>query len=84
MRVVLDNDTTTRDKFPLNGLCMTKGGYGGVSMILKTGMEVSQDYIVFNYGPPRPHKFTNYQYISTVAGPGFKPSLKFVLPGNIK
>ena len=28
-------------------------------MILKTGMELAQDYIVFNYGPPIPQKDLN-------------------------
>ena len=51
---VLDNDTTTRDKIYLNGLGMKKGKSGGASMILKTGIEVAQDYTVLNYGPPRP------------------------------
>ena len=48
LREVLDNDTTTRDKSYLNGLNMTKGESGGVSMMLKTGMEVAQHYNVFN------------------------------------
>ena len=54
LRKVLDKDTTTRDKSYRNGLNMTKGKSGGVSMMTKTGMEVAQDYAIFNYGPPRP------------------------------
>ena len=48
LRGVLDNNATTRDKSYLNGLNMTKGESGGVSMMLKTGMEVAQHYYVFN------------------------------------
>ena len=48
LREVIDNDTTTRDKISLNGLWGTKGESGGVSMMLKIGMGVSQDYNVFN------------------------------------
>ena len=44
------------DKIPLNGLVMTKGKARGLSMILKTGMEVAQDYNVFNCGHPRLQK----------------------------
>ena len=35
LREVLDNDTTTRDTISFNGLGITKGESGGVSMILK-------------------------------------------------
>ena len=42
LREILDNDTTERDKSYLNGLNMTKGESGSVSMILKTGTEVAQ------------------------------------------
>ena len=38
LREVFDNGTTTRDKISLNGLGTTQGEYGGVSMMLKTGM----------------------------------------------
>ena len=48
------NGTTTRDKISLNGLCTTKGESGGVSMMLKTGMEVPQNYTIFNYGTQIP------------------------------
>ena len=34
----LEKNTTTREKISLNGLGMTKGAYGGVSMMLKIGM----------------------------------------------
>ena len=62
LRGVLDNETTPRDKIYLNGLGMIKGKSGGASMMLKTGMEVDQYYIVFNYSPPRPQKDLKYQY----------------------
>ena len=48
------NDTTTRYKFSLNGLGVTKVEYRGVTTMLKTVMEVAQDYTVLNYGPQRP------------------------------
>ena len=51
---VLENETTPIDKISLNGLGMIKGKSRGASMMLKTGMEVDQYYIVFDYGPPRP------------------------------
>ena len=56
LRGFLENDTTTGDKNFLNGLGMTKGESGGVSMIMKTVVEVAQYYTVFNYIPPRPTK----------------------------
>ena len=43
LREVLDKDTTTRDKNSLNNLGITKVEFGGVSMMLKTVMEVAQD-----------------------------------------
>ena len=52
VREFLENETTTRDKFPLNLLGMTKGKPRCASMMMKTGMEVSQYYTVFSYGPP--------------------------------
>ena len=36
-------------------LSITKGESGGLSTMMKTGMEVSQYYTVFNYIPPRPN-----------------------------
>ena len=48
MREVLDKDTTAREKVSLNGLGMKKGQFEGVSMMLKTGMKVAQDYTVFD------------------------------------
>ena len=45
-------------------LGVTKGKSGGVYMILKTRMELAQNYNVFNYGPPIPHKFTKSQDIT--------------------
>ena len=41
LREFLDNDITPRDKIYLNGLVMTKGKSRGLSMMIKTGMEVS-------------------------------------------
>ena len=63
---------------------MTKGKSGGASMILKRIMEVYQDYIIFNYGPLRPHKHLNSQDIPIVSQAGMKPEPKCVLPGHIK
>ena len=84
LREVLDNDTTTKYKSYLNVLGMTKGESGGVFMMLKTGMEVAQDYTAFNYGPPRPQKYLNPQDRKIVAGPGMNLAQKFVLPGHSK
>ena len=54
LREVIDNGTTTMDKPPLNGLGVKKGEPGGVSMTLKTGMEVAQYYIFLKiYKVPR-------------------------------
>ena len=74
LREVLDNNTITRDKSHLNGLGMKKGESGGVSMMLKIGMEVAQYYNVFDYGPPRPQKDLNLQDRTIVAVPGTKPA----------
>ena len=52
LREVIDNDITPRQKIPLDRLVMTKIKSGGLSMMLKTGLEVAQDYNVFSYGPP--------------------------------
>ena len=46
-------------------------------MFLITVMEVDQNYTVFNYGPPTPHKELNYQGIIIVAKPGMKPAQKY-------
>ena len=62
---------------------MTKGESGGVLMMMKIGMEVAQDYTVFNYGSAIPQKDLNPQDITIVAGPGMKPSPK-KLPGHIR
>ena len=60
LREVLENYTTTRDKNFFNGLGMKKVESGGTSMMLKTGMEVSQDYTVFNFRPQIPQKDLKY------------------------
>ena len=54
LREVLDNEISPRDKIYLNGLGITKGNAGGLSMMLKTGLEVAQDYTAFSYVPPSP------------------------------
>ena len=61
LREVLDNDTTRSDNFFLGGLRVKTFEYGGVSMMLIIGMEVAQDYNIFNYTPPRPQKDTKSQ-----------------------
>ena len=43
-REVIEKDTTERYKISINGLEMTKGESGGVSMMRETGMEVAQYY----------------------------------------
>ena len=50
--------------------------------MMKIGLEVAQDYTVFNYGPSIPQKELNPQDITIVARPGIKPSPKYFLPGN--
>ena len=45
---------------------------------------MDQDYTVFNYGPPIPHKDVNPQDKTIVSGTGVNPSPKFALPGNSK
>ena len=56
LKEVIDNDTITRYKITLNVLGVEKGESGGVSMMLKTGMDMSQDYTVFDNRPPIPQK----------------------------
>ena len=46
---------------------MKKGKAGGLSMMPKTGMEVSHDYAVFNYGTPIPQKYLKSQVRKIVA-----------------
>ena len=84
MREVLGNDISPRYKISLNGLGITKVKSGGFSIMLKTGLEVDQDYTVFNYVPPSPHKYLKSQYRTIVAGPGINLAPTFFLPGNIK
>ena len=51
LREVLDNDNATRDESCLNGLGMKKVESGGVSMMLKTGMEVDKYYTFLEHRP---------------------------------
>ena len=81
---VLDNGISPRYKISLNGLVITKVKAGGLSMMLKTGLEVAQDYNVSNYRPPIPQKYLNLQDRTIVARPGIKPSPKYFLPGHSK
>ena len=48
LREILDNDMTTRDKISLNWLGMEIGKSGGLFMVMKTVMEVAQDYTFLN------------------------------------
>ena len=52
--------------------------------MMKTGMEVSQYYTVFNYRPQIPQKELNTQCIKIVAGTGMKPEPKLVPPRHRK
>ena len=70
---VLDNELEPRDKISLNELVMTKCKARGLSMMLKTGMEVAQDYTVLNCGHPRPHKYLKSQGIKIMAQPRMNP-----------
>ena len=38
LKEVLNNDISPREKISLNGLGMTKGKYGGLYMMLRTGL----------------------------------------------
>ena len=68
----------------LNGLGVTRGESGGVSMMLKTGMEVAQYYSVFKYGPPRPQNDINSQDKTIVVGQRVNLAPKFVIRGKSK
>ena len=63
---------------------MTKGKSEVLSMILQTGMEVAQDYTVFNYGNPIPQKDLKPQGRTIVAQAVMKPASKLLFPGNTK
>ena len=76
LREVIDNGIAPREKISLNGLGMKKVKSGGLSMILKTGLEVDQDYTIFNYGPPIPQKDLKSQYRTILSGPGMNPAPK--------
>ena len=84
LREVLDNVIKPREKISFNGLGITKGKYGGLPMRLKTGLEVAQDYTVFNYRPPIPYKDLKYQDRKIMAGPRMKPAQNLFLPGHRK
>ena len=56
LREVLANDITPGDNISLNGPVMIKLKAIGLSIMLRTVMEVDQDYTVFNYGTPSPQK----------------------------
>ena len=43
-------------------------------MMMKIGLEVDQDYNVFNYGPPRLQKDLKTQVRTIVYQPGMKPA----------
>ena len=53
-------------------------------MMLKTGMEVSKYYTVFNYIPSRIQKDINPQDKIIVVGPGVYLAQTFFLPGKNK
>ena len=74
LREVLNNDIAPREKISLNGLGMTRGKSWGLSMMMKIGLEVDQDYNVFNYGPPRLQKDLKTQVRTIVYQPGMKPA----------
>ena len=65
---------------------MTKGKRGGLSMMLKTGMEVAQYYTVFNYVPSSPYKDLKSQGRTIVDQEGMKLEPKLFSQGtsNIK
>ena len=80
LRKFIGNDTTTINKFSRAGLGVKKGKCRGVSMMLKTEIEVAQDYTFSNYIPPIPQKYIKSQYRKIVAGTGVHLAPKLVLP----
>ena len=84
LREVLANDITPGDNISLNGPVMIKLKAIGLSIMLRTVMEVDQDYTVFNYGPPSPQKDIKSQGRKIATQSGMKTSPKFVLPENNK
>ena len=67
---IIYNYTTTIDIIHLKVLGVEKGEYGGVAMMLKTGIKLAQDYIFSNYVPPIPQNNIKSQDIMIVAGTG--------------
>ena len=53
-------------------------------MMMKTGMEVTQYYTIFNCGPPIPQKELNPQDRTIVAGARMKPVPIFFSQGTSK
>ena len=84
LRRVLDKDTTTRDKIPLNGLGVKKGKPIRVSVMVKKEMEVEEYCTIFNYGTPGPQKYINPKYREIVAGKGVKTSPTLVILRQIR
>ena len=74
LREVLENCITPRDNISINGLGIKKSKAGGLYTMLKILMEVDQEYNVFNYGPPIPHKDLKSQGRTIVAQAGMKPA----------
>ena len=83
-REVIDNDTTPRDNIFLNVLGVKKCKSGGASMMMKTGMEVYQDYTVFNYGLPRPQKDLKSQDITMISRPWNQLAQQFFSQVTVK
>ena len=83
MREVLDNDTTTRYEIYLNGLGVKKVELIILSMILKTGIELSEDCNVFNSGSLIPHKGVRFKDRTIVLGIDLYPTPRYVIPGEI-
>ena len=71
LRFFFENYIAPRDKISLNGLGMTKDKARGLSMMMKTGLNVAQDHTVLNYGPSNPLKKLKSQDRTIVSGTGF-------------
>ena len=84
LREVLDNYTTPIYNIFLNGLGIKKCKSGGASMMMKTGMEVYQDYTVFNYGLPRPQKDLKSQDITMISRPWNQLAQQFFSQVTVK
>ena len=84
LREFIDNYTTTRDKIFFSELEVTNVKSGGVSMILKTGIEGAHYYNVFDYVLPIQQKSIKSQGRKILLGPGVNLAPTFFYRGTKK